>query len=191
MATLTITASLPKLHPPPCSSNQLKLGQCLPPNKAQLGFLILGLGFLSIGTGGIRPCSIPFGVDQFDPNTDKGKKGIKSFFNWYYATFTVVLLITSTLIVYIQDKISWSLGFGIPTLLMCGSIVLLFIGARIYVHAKPQGSMFTGVAQVFVAAHKKRQLKLLDDKEIDRSKFYDPPVKDLLMQKLPLTNQVR
>ncbi|KAK9935624.1 hypothetical protein M0R45_022719 [Rubus argutus] len=191
MATLTITAWLPKLHPPPCSSDQLKLGQCLPPNKAQLGFLILGLGFLTIGAGGIRSCSIPFGVDQFDPNTDEGKKGIKSFFNWYYATFTVVLLITSTLVVYIQDKISWSLGFGIPTLLMCGSIVLLFIGARIYVHAKPQGSMFTYIAQVFVAAHKKRQLKLLDDKETDRSQFYDPPVKDLLVQKLPLTNQVR
>ncbi|XP_061995116.1 protein NRT1/ PTR FAMILY 2.13-like [Rosa rugosa] len=191
MATLTMTAWLPKLHPPPCSSNQLKLGQCPPPSKAQLGFLSLGLGFLSVGTGGIRPCSMPFGVDQFDPNTEEGKKGIKSFFNWYYATFTVVLLITSTLVVYIQDKISWTLGFGIPTLLMCGSIVLLFIGVRIYVHAKPQGSMFASIAQVFVAAHKKRQLKLPDDKPIDGSKLYDPPVKDLLMQKLPLTNQIR
>ncbi|KAL6187392.1 hypothetical protein ACLB2K_038791 [Fragaria x ananassa] len=191
LATLTMTAWLPELHPPPCSGNQQKLGQCLPPTKAQLGFLILGLGFVSVGTGGIRPCSIPFGVDQFDPNTDEGKKGIKSFFNWYYATFTVVLLITSTLVVYIQDKVSWSLGFGIPTVLMCGSIVLLFVGARIYVHAKPQGSMFTSIAQVLVAAHKKRQIKLPDDKVIDGSKLYDPPVKDLLIQKLPPTNQIR
>ena len=72
---------------------------------------------------------------------------------------------------------------------MCGSIVLLFIGARIYVHAKPQGSMFTSMAQVFVAA---RQLKLPNDTEIlDRSKFYDPPVKGFSMFKLPLTNQIR
>ncbi|KAK9935621.1 hypothetical protein M0R45_022716 [Rubus argutus] len=52
--------------------------------------------------------------------------------------------------------------------------------------------MFTGMAQVFVAACKKRQLKLPNDTEIlDRSKFYDPPVKGFSMFKLPLTNQIR
>ena len=90
MATLTLTAWVPHLHPPPCNIKELALVWCIPPNKAQLGFLILGLGFLSIASGGIKPCNIPFGFDQFHPNTDAGKKGIKSFFDWYYATSTII-----------------------------------------------------------------------------------------------------
>ncbi|CAB4264529.1 unnamed protein product [Prunus armeniaca] len=191
MATVTLTAWLPQLHPPPCSPQQQTLDQCTGPTRAQLGTLILGLGFLSIGSGGIRPCSIPFGVDQFDPTTEEGKKGINSFFNWYYATFTVVLLISQTVVVYIQDKISWSVGFAIPTLLMACSIVLLLVGSRVYVHAKPQGSMFSSIAQVLVAAHKKRHIKLPEEAGMVDGKFYDPPIKGFFVSKLPLTNQLR
>lgn len=191
MATVTLTAWLPQLHPPPCSPQQQTLGQCTGPTRAQLGTLILGLGFLSIGSGGIRPCSIPFGVDQFDPTTEEGQKGINSFFNWYYATFTVVLLISQTVVVYIQDKISWSVGFAIPTLLMACSIVLLLVGSRVYVHAKPQGSIFSSIAQVLVAAHKKRHIKLPEEAGMVDGKFYDPPIKGIFVSKLPLTNQLR
>ena len=193
MATVTLTAWLPQLHPPPCSPQQQALSQCTGPTRAQLGLLLSGLGFLSIGSAGIRPCSIPFGVDQFDPTTEEGKKGVKSFFNWYYATFTVVLLLSQTVVVYIQDKVSWSLGFGIPTVLMACSIMLLLIGSRVYVHAKPQGSMFSGIAQVLVAAHKKRHIKLAEEAEIiDVDKFYHPPIfKGYYASKLPLTNQLR
>ncbi|VVA27709.1 PREDICTED: NRT1/ PTR FAMILY 2 [Prunus dulcis] len=191
MATVTLTAWLPQLHPPACSAQQQTLDQCTGPTRAQLCALLLGLGFLSIGSGGIRPCSIPFGVDQFDPTTEEGQKGINSFFNWYYATFTVVLLISQTVVVYIQDKISWSVGFAIPTLLMACSIVLLLVGSRVYVHAKPQGSMFSSIAQVLVAAHKKRHIKLPEEAGMVDGKFYDPPIKGFFVPKLPLTNQLR
>ncbi|KAK9276595.1 hypothetical protein L1049_006130 [Liquidambar formosana] len=186
MVTLTLTAWIPQLHPPPCTPQHQLLGQCNGPNKAQLGVFVMGLGFLSIGTGGIRPCSIPFGVDQFDPATEEGRKGINSFFNWYYTSFTVVLMIALTLVVYIQDSVSWVLGFGIPTGLMFCSIILFFFGARIYVHAKPEGSVFSGIARVLVAAYRKRHLKLPATGE---AVFYDPPMKGTV--KLPLTKQFR
>ncbi|KAL9424087.1 hypothetical protein AB3S75_036045 [Citrus x aurantiifolia] len=118
MLTVTLTAWLPQLHPPKCDVAKPPFGQCKSANSMQLGVLVMGLGLLSIGTGGIRPCSIPFGVDQFDATTDEGVKGINSFFNWYYTTFTVVILITQTVLVYIQDSVSWVIGFGIPTVLM-------------------------------------------------------------------------
>lgn len=119
-------------------------------------------------------------------------KGINSFFNWYYTTFTVVILITLTVVVYIQDTVSWVIGFGIPTVLMLCSIVLFFIGTNIYVHVKPEGSIFSGIAQVFVAAYTKRKLKLPDDEalEVD-GVFYDPPLKETVLSKLPLTNNFR
>nr|GME17613.1 protein NRT1/ PTR FAMILY 2.13-like [Ipomoea batatas] len=144
----------------------------------------MALGFLAIGGGGIQPCSIPFGVDQFDATTKEGRKGITSFFNWYYASFTVVLIFSLTIVVYIQDSMSWALGFGIPTGLMVFAIVLFFLGRRVYIYVKPQGSVFSGVAQVLVAAFKKKNVKLPDEAVgIMILRLHAPPVG----RKLPLT----
>lgn len=189
MVTLTLIAWIPQLRPPPCTPHQLQIHQCEGPTSSQLGILILALGFLSIGTGGIRPCSLPFGVDQFDLTTDEGRKGINSFFNWYYTTFTVVLIFALTVMVYIQDIISWVWGFGIPTLFMLGSIVLFFFGTRLYVYVKPEGSEFSGIAQVLVASYKKRKLTLPADDE--ERVFYDPLPAGTTVTKLPLTYQLR
>ena len=190
MVTVTLTSWMPQLHPPRCTQQELNLGHCIGPTKAQLGILLMGLGFVSIGTGGIRPCSIPFGVDQFDPTTDEGKKGINSFFNLYYTTFTVILLLAQTIVVYIQDSISWTIGFGIPTLCMFFSIIFFFIGTKIYVHVKAEGSPFSGILQVFSAACRKRQIKLPVDSEVGAI-FYDPPLNEIVLTKLPLTNHYR
>lgn len=183
MLMLTLVAWLPQLHPPPC---KVQPHQCIPPTKSQFGILAIALGFLSVGTGGIRPCSIPFGVDQFDADTEEGRRGINSFFNWYYMSFTVVLIIALTLVVYIQDSISWVLGFGVPTILMLFAIVLFFVGTKLYVYVKPESSVFTGMVQVVVATYKKRKLKLPVD-----GVYYDPPLKGKVVKKLPLTNKFR
>ncbi|XP_071702481.1 protein NRT1/ PTR FAMILY 2.13 [Rutidosis leptorrhynchoides] len=192
MITMTLIVALPILHPPSCSREQALLNQCKGPTNRQFGILVSALGFLVIGTGGIRPCSLPFGVDQFDPTTDEGRKGINSFFNWYYTTFTVILLIALTLVVYIQDSVSWVLGFGIPTALMACSIVLFFVGMRVYIYVKPQGSIFSGIAQTLVAAYKKR--KLDDEKTMIRDRLYDPTTPSngtYQLPKLPLTDRFR
>ena len=156
-----------------------------------MGLLILALGLLSIGTGGIRPCNIPFGVDQFDPTTDEGRKGINSFFNWYYTTFTVVLIIAITVVVYIQSNVSWVWGFGIPTFFMVGSIVLFFFGMKVYVYVKPEGSVFTGIVQSVAAAYKKRGLKIPTESGENVVTLYDPPPAATVIIKLPLTSQFR
>ncbi|CAG7903708.1 unnamed protein product [Brassica rapa] len=188
LVTLTLTASLPQLHPATCISKDPV--SCSGPNKLQFGTLFLGLVFLSIGTGGIRPCSIPFGADQFDQRTEEGVKGVASFFNWYYLTFTVVLLITQTVVVYIQDQVSWIIGFSIPTGLMACALVIFFAGMRLYIYVKPEGSIFSSIAQVIVAARNKRKMKLSaeDDGTVT---YYDPPVKDSVLHKLHRSNQFR
>ncbi|OMO51662.1 Proton-dependent oligopeptide transporter family [Corchorus capsularis] len=189
MVIVTLTAWIPDLRPPQCKEG----GHCIGPNGMQLGVIIAGLAMLSIGSGGIRPCNIPFGMDQFDPKTEEGAKGITSFFNWYYATFTLVILLTLTLVVYIQDSVSWFIGFAIPTSLMVLSIVLFLIGTKIYVHVKPQGSIFSSIAQVLVAAYKKRKLKLpaVDEGDHQIGVLYDPPLTENVFSKLPLTHQFR
>lgn len=189
MVTLTLVAWVPQLHPPPCSKSQPG-AQCMGPTKSQLGVLAVGLGFLSVGSGGIRPCSIPFGVDQFDASTAEGRKGINSFFNWYYMSFTVVLIIALTLVVYIQDSVSWAVGFGIPTALMVVAIVLYFVGMKYYVYVLPEGSVFTSIVQVIVAAFRKRKLCLPDGDSVG-GVYYDPPLKGTVVTKLTLTNKFR
>lgn len=191
MLALTLTAAIPQLQPPPCTKLQLQNNQCQGPTKGQLGFLFVALGFLTFGAGGIRPCNVPFGVDQFDPTTEEGRKGIASFFNWYYFTFTIVIMIAITLIVYIQDSVSWVLGLGLPTGMMFCAIVLFFVGMRVYVYVPPEGSVFSGIGQVFAAAYKKRGLKLPPKHEIQHA-VYDPPLKGTtILSKLPLTHQFR
>lgn len=190
MVTMTLIVSIPKLIPPSCTAEEEEAHQCIGSTTSQMGFLVLALGLMSIGTGGIRPCSLPFGVDQFDPTTDEGRKGINSFFNWYYTTFTVVLVIAVTLVVYLQDY-SWKWGFGILTMFMAGAIVLFFVGRKYYVYVKPEGSIFSGIVQALVAAYKKRKLKLPSDGVID-GVYYDPPTKGTYMvPNLPLTNRFR
>ncbi|CAN8291646.1 unnamed protein product [Cochlearia groenlandica] len=188
LMTVTLTAWLPQLHPPPC--NIQPPGSCDGPNKLQLGILLLGLGFLSIGSGGIRPCSIPFGVDQFDQRTEQGLKGMASFFNWYYLTLALALIVSHTVLVYLQVSTSWVVGFGIPAGLMAIALVLYFVGMRFYVYVRPEGSVFSSIARVIVAARKKRNLEVpaVEDGTVE---YYDPPVKPSVLSKIPLTNQFK
>ncbi|XP_015879550.3 protein NRT1/ PTR FAMILY 2.10 [Ziziphus jujuba] len=160
MLVLTLTAAIPKLHPPNCETDDNNTKTCPGPTPWQTAFLLCGLGFLVVGAGGIRPCNLAFGADQFNPNTESGKRGINSFFNWYYFTFTFAMMVSLTVIVYVQSDVSWAWGLAIPAILMFLSCIVFFMGSRIYVKVKPDGSALTGAVRVIVAAIKKRRLEL-------------------------------
>ncbi|KAL0336296.1 UNVERIFIED_CONTAM: protein NRT1/ PTR FAMILY 2.13 [Sesamum radiatum] len=171
MLTMTLIAWLPQLHPPPCN---VDANQCRGPTKSQFGILVMALGFLSIGSGGIRPCSIPFGSISSTQRRRKDKEEST---------------VSST--VYIQDSVSWVWGFGIPTVLMLCSILLFFVGTRLYVYVKPEGSVFSGIVQVVVAAYKKRKATFPDGDDVEGVYYDPPPVKGTIVKKLALTNQFR
>ncbi|KAK8933525.1 Nitrate transporter 1.7 [Platanthera zijinensis] len=187
MVTLTLTAALPRLRPPSCPS-QPEMSQeppCTASSGLHLGVLYLAMTLLVIGAGGIRPCSLPFGVDQFDGATEKGRRGIASFYNWYYCTSTVAVFISLIVMVYIQSSLSWSVGFAIPTALMLLAILLFFIGTPLYVHVSPEGSIFSGIAQVFVAAFRNRRLPL--PSTTTATALYNPASLSAVVTPLPHT----
>lgn len=186
LLVIQLTAAVEKLHPHPCE--ELENTTCQGPTEWQMTVLKTGLGLLMVGAAGIRPCNLAFGADQFNPNTESGKKGISSFFTWYYFTFTLAQMISLTIIVYIQSNVSWAVGLGIPAALMLLSSVIFFMGAKLYVKVKPSGSPITSIVQVIVVATKKRKLKLAE--YLYPSLFNYVPAKTM-NSKLPYTYQFR
>ncbi|XP_057844679.2 protein NRT1/ PTR FAMILY 2.13 [Cryptomeria japonica] len=186
MILLTLTAIFPSFRPPPCNNIGKEL--CVGASLGQKALLYSSFAMMTIGAGGIRPCSIAFGADQFDYTSENGKRSIQSFFNWYYFSFTVAVMISLTIIVYIQDSISWSWGMGIPSALMFFSVICFFLGKRLYVLVSPEGSSFTSFAQVIVCAIKKRHLRLPSEQS-QAEDFYDPPIKGDLKSRMVLTDQ--
>ncbi|GKV22465.1 hypothetical protein SLEP1_g32335 [Rubroshorea leprosula] len=156
---MTLTAMVPALRPPPCTLEK-QHSICKDYTTTQISVLILRLCCSYIGTGGTTPCSVPFSLDQFDSTTEEGRKGARSFFNLYFTSQAIVLVVAQVVIVYIQDKVSWAIGFGVPTFAMLYAVILFLIGRKIYVLVKPAGTIFSGIAQVFVAAYRKRNLDL-------------------------------
>uniref|UniRef100_A0A0E0GS23 Uncharacterized protein n=1 Tax=Oryza nivara TaxID=4536 RepID=A0A0E0GS23_ORYNI len=84
MFLLTMTAAADGLHPAECGVGET----CSKATSGQFAVLFMSFAFLVLGSAGIRPCSMPFGADQFDPHTESGKRGINSFFNWLYVRVT-------------------------------------------------------------------------------------------------------
>ncbi|KAG2679135.1 hypothetical protein I3760_11G036800 [Carya illinoinensis] len=169
MGSMTLTASLHQLRPSTCKRQT----QCPKPLSWQLAFLFMALAMLSLGAGGIRPCNIAFGADQFDTQTEKGRAQLESFFNWWYFSFTVALIVALTIVVYIQTNVSWVLGFAIPTVCLCVSLAIFLTGRHTYIYKKPQENIFAGLAKVIIAACRKHRLTAGPASE---HSFYDPPM---------------
>ena len=186
LLAIQLTAAIPDLHPHRCAAQGN--GECKGPTAGQLAFLLTGLGLMIVGAGGVRPCNLAFGVDQFNPKTESGKRGIDSFINWYFFTFTFAQMVSLTLIVYIQSNVSWAIGLGIPAILMLIACVVYFVGSKIYVKVKANGSPMTSVAQVIVVAINKRKLKQVEQPWLSLF-MYIPPKS--INSKLPYTDQFR
>ncbi|CAE5957896.1 unnamed protein product [Arabidopsis arenosa] len=181
---MDLTAVFPQLHPAKCAK---EIGSvCNGPSIGQIMFLAGAMVLLVIGAGGIRPCNLPFGADQFDPKTKEGKRGIESFFNWYFFTFTFAQMVSLTLIVYVQSNVSWSIGLAIPAILMLLGCIIFFAGSKLYVKVKASGSPIHSITRVIVVAIKKRRLKPVGSNEL-----YNYIGKDFKNSKLGHTEQFR
>lgn len=61
-------------------------------------------------------------------------------------------------VIYVEDYVGWSLGFGMLAAAVAAALVLFLAGRGTYTRQAPVGSPFTRVAQVVVAAARKRRL---------------------------------
>ncbi|XP_043704514.1 protein NRT1/ PTR FAMILY 6.1 [Telopea speciosissima] len=154
--TLCATMSVLVPNQDQCDQLSLLLGNCEPAKPWQMLYLYVVLYITGFGAAGIRPCVSSFGADQFDERSTDYKSHLDRFFNFFYLSVTVGAIVAFTMVVYIQMKHGWGSAFGSLAIAMGISNMVFFVGTPLYRHRLPGGSPLTRVAQVLVAAFRKR-----------------------------------
>ncbi|CAN4119027.1 unnamed protein product [Withania somnifera] len=167
---LLLTAAIDALRPPACDDGS---SLCASPSKHQYVVLYVALALASLGVAGTRFTIAPMGANQFDK-----PKHQASFFDWYIFTFYTSFAISTTAIVYIEDNISWTWGFGISIAFNILGLIIFLAGKRFYRNVKEQGgSPFVNLARVVVVAIQKWRVPLLEQTQ---HYYHDPSDKTTL-----------
>ena len=147
MVMLTLSSALPGLTPPPDKF----------PSTLQSAALYISLYIVALGTGGIKPNVSAFGADQFDESDPEDRREKTSFFNWFYFSINLGSLLAVTVIVWIQENISWAVGFAVPAVCMALAVMVFVAGSGRYKHVPPSESPFSRVFKITWAAFRARR----------------------------------
>lgn len=148
---MTLSEFIPSLKP--CNNNSKV---CDKPRKVHEVVFFLALYCISLGTGGYKPCLESFGADQFDDDDSEERKKKMSYFNWWNFALCFALLLGVTVVVYVQDYVSWGVANLSLTVLMAVTIVAFYVGRPFYRYRRPEGNTLTPILQAVVAAIRKR-----------------------------------
>ncbi|CAH8253221.1 unnamed protein product [Arabidopsis lyrata] len=149
LGLLTLSAMIPS----DCKVSNL-LSSCSP--RFQVITFFSALYLVALAQGGHKPCVQAFGADQFDEKEPEECKAKSSFFNWWYFGMCFGTLTTLWVLNYIQDNLSWALGFGIPCIAMVVALVVFLLGTCTYRFSirREDRSPFVRIGNVYVAAVK-------------------------------------
>ncbi|GMH01340.1 hypothetical protein Nepgr_003179 [Nepenthes gracilis] len=152
---LTVQAHLPSVQPPTCFSTATAgttTTGCHEVKGAKAAILFTGLYLVALGVGGIKGSLPPHGAEQFDENTEEGRKRRSIFFNYYVFCLSCGALIAVTFAVWIEDNKGWQWGFGVSTISILFSALVFLLGSATYRTKVPAGSPITIIFKVLTAA---------------------------------------
>ncbi|XP_059631048.1 protein NRT1/ PTR FAMILY 4.4-like [Cornus florida] len=153
---LSVQAHLPQLKPPQCNMVANK-GQCLEAEGYKASIFFVALYLVALGSGCLKPNIISHGADQFRKDDSKQSKILSTYFNCAYFAFCTGELVALTVLVWVQTHSGMDVGFGVSAAAMAVGLISLISGTFVYRNKPPHGSIFTPIAQVFVAAITKRK----------------------------------
>ncbi|KAI3917866.1 hypothetical protein MKW98_000100 [Papaver atlanticum] len=127
----------------------------------------LSLYLVAIGKAGFKPCAEAFGADQFDERIPEENSSKSSFFNWWYFGLCVGSSISHVVLTYIQDNISWILGFAIPCICMLLGLFVFLLGTKTYRFSKDENkeNPILRIARVYVASARNWRATSTDNEE--------------------------
>lgn len=102
------------------------------PNQLHLLFFFVSLYLIALGQGMYKPCIVAFGADQFNEQDPQELCARSSYFNWWFFSIFAGPLAALVVLNYIQDNVSWAIGFGIPCIAMAGSLTIFMLGTKKY-----------------------------------------------------------
>lgn len=123
-------------------------------------FSLLGLLLIAIGTGGIKPCVVSFGGDQF--KLPEQERHLQSFFSFFYLSINFGSLIGTFMTPILREDVEcfgddscYSLAFGVPAILMAVATVIIVIGKPFFNMVPPEGSILVKVlSSIFYSVKK-------------------------------------
>ncbi|KAK4750148.1 hypothetical protein SAY87_027597 [Trapa incisa] len=86
-----------------------------------------------------------------------------SFFNWWVFSSFLGGLFATLGLVYIQENLSWGLGYGVPTVGLILSLLVFYMGTPMYRHKVTTTSPTSDLIRVPFAAFKNRKLPASGD----------------------------
>ncbi|EOY17337.1 hypothetical protein QUC31_001425 [Theobroma cacao] len=152
LGLLTLSATLPSVSTSVGqNADNVTLSSSL---QFQVILFFFSLYLVAFAQGGHKPCVQAFGADQFDTQDPEECKAKSSFFNWWYFGMCAGTLITLWVLNYIQDNLSWVLGFGIPCIMMSVGLVVFLLGSTTYRFSVKgdEESPFMRIGRVFIMA---------------------------------------
>lgn len=97
---------------------------------------------------------------------------MKKFYGWYYATTMVSIIFGFTVLVDIQEKMGWKIGYGVSAVLMLFATPCFLVASSYYVKTEVKSNLFTELIQVVVASYKKRTIKTKSTSDDDDDIVY-------------------
>lgn len=135
LSTLTLSEVVPHFFTPKCTANSIEFTACNPTTSAQLlqvCFFFFAIYTVAVAQGLHKPCSQAFAADQFDENDSKEQKSKNSLFNWWYCAMCVGTMAAQVMVNYVQENISWGLGFGITSIALLIALIIFLLGTDTY-----------------------------------------------------------
>lgn len=159
------------------SCNLLANGSVCSPPLIEVVVFFFSLYLVALAEGGHRPCVQAFGADQYDGEDETESKTKSSFFNWWYFSMHGSSIVALLVLNYIQENLSWELGFGLPCIVMCVALLIFLLGSRRYrFHInRDERNPFVRIGRVFVkAARNQNAATQTTDRFLDRAIYtYD------------------
>lgn len=160
MVLITAGAFMPSI---PASCN---VSSCPSSNGTQSLIFFLGLYLAAVGCGGVRSALLPLGADQFSNENSLDIQKRRNFFSLFYICVIFGVITSGTIVVWVQENVSWAIGYGIATICIAFALIGFVLGTPIFQLHEPSGSPVKSVFQVIVASFRNMRLEVPADSSL-------------------------